>query len=98
MEEALTDPEATLAATEALRVLINAIVVFPRERRREVSVTLRGDLAVFLRADAAVLSAPGNKKAALREQNGCSRSDWEVLGTLDAGTGSHRQLRIVCRS
>ena len=87
LEEALTDPETTLAATEALRVLINAIVVLPGERRGEVSVTLRGDLAAFLRADAAALSASGNKKAALREQNGCSRSDWGVLGTLDAGTG-----------
>jgi len=94
MGEALTDPETTLAATEALRVLINAIVVFPGERRGEVSVTLRGDLAAFLRADAAVLSAPCNKKAALLGENGCS---WKVLATLDAGTGSHRQLRIACR-
>ena len=60
-----------------------------------VSVTLRGDLAAFLRADAAVLSAPGNKKAALLGENGYS---WEVLGSLDAGTGSHRQLRITCRA
>jgi DNA invertase Pin-like site-specific DNA recombinase len=85
LEEALTDPQTAGPATEALRVLINAIVVFPGERRGEVSVTLRGDLAAFLHADEAERArGAGNKKAALREQNGCS---WEVLATLDAGTG-----------
>ena len=61
--EALADPTTVGMATEALRALINAILVFPGERRGEVSVTLRGHLAAFLRADAAAaLSAPGNKK------------------------------------
>ena len=98
LEEALNDPDTAGPATEALRSLINAILVFPGERRGEVSVTLRGDLAAFLRADEAegACGSP-NKKAALREQNGCSRFGVEVLGSLDAGTGSHRQLRIVCR-
>jgi hypothetical protein len=64
LEGALIDPESAGAATEALHTLVNAMLVFPCERRREVSVTRRGDLAALLRADAAVLqSAPGNKKA-----------------------------------
>jgi hypothetical protein len=93
LEEALTDPQTAGPATEALRVLINAIVVFPGERRGEVSVTLRGDLAAFLHADAAEsLVATANKKAALRVRSGCS---WEVLGTLDAGTRNRRCQYIV---
>ena len=36
------------AAVEALRSLIDAIVVHPGERRGEVRVELRGDLAAFL--------------------------------------------------
>ena len=70
-----------------LRGLINAILVLPGERRGEEWVTLRGDLAAFLRADAAALSAPCNKKAALRVQNGVG---WEVMGTFDAGTRNRR--------
>jgi hypothetical protein len=54
LEEALTDPESAGPATEALPALVNAIRVFPGERLGEVSVTLRGDLAAFLRADAAL--------------------------------------------
>lgn len=81
--------------TNALRSFVDTFFMIPGKHRGEVSVTLRGDLAAFLRADAAVLSAPGNKKAALLGENGYS---WEVLGSLDAGTGSHRQLRITCRA
>jgi hypothetical protein len=50
LEAALTDPSTAMAATEALRALIDAILVFPGERRGEVSVSLRGDLAAFLHA------------------------------------------------
>jgi hypothetical protein len=53
LEEALADPAPEGPATEALRALIDAILVFPGERRGKVSVTLRGDLAAFLRSDAA---------------------------------------------
>jgi hypothetical protein len=69
--------------TEALRALINAILVFPGERRGKVSVTLRGIERRFLRSDAVVLQlAPANKKAALLGENGVG---WEVLGTLGCG-------------
>ena len=58
-----------------LRALIDAILVFPGERRGKVSVTLRGDLAAFLRSDAseARSAATGNKKAALQMRSGVGR-------------------------
>ena len=48
LEQALHDPSVSAAAVEALRSLIDAIVVYPGERRGEVSLELRGDLAAFL--------------------------------------------------
>ena len=48
LEEALHDPVVSAAAVEALRSLIDAIVVYPGERRGEVRVEMRGDLAAFL--------------------------------------------------
>ena len=86
LEAALRDPATAAAAAEALRGLIEAIEVFPGERRGEVSVVLRGDLAAFLHLGEANGAGPGRnaKKAALLVQNGRSR---EVMGTLDAGTG-----------
>ena len=42
LEEALADPVTALAAAEALRSLIDAILVYPGQRRGEVFVTLRG--------------------------------------------------------
>ena len=48
LEEALADPVTAIAAAEALRSLIDAILVHPGQRRGEVFVTLRGDLAAFL--------------------------------------------------
>ena len=51
METALSEPAAAAAAAaaaEALRGLIDAVVVYPGEKRGEVSVELRGDLAAFL--------------------------------------------------
>jgi len=44
----LHDPVVSAAAVEALRSLIDAIVVHPGERRGEVRVELRGDLMAFL--------------------------------------------------
>jgi DNA invertase Pin-like site-specific DNA recombinase len=48
LEEALRDPFVSAAAVEALRSLIDAIVVHPGDQRGEVRVELRGDLAAFL--------------------------------------------------
>jgi hypothetical protein len=88
LEEALADPDTAMAATEALRALIDAILVFPGERRGEMSVSLRGDLAAFLHAagepDGGL--APNSKKAVALGGNGRSGFSREVLGTLDAGT------------
>ena len=85
LEEALADPATMLAASEALRSLVDAVVVHPGERRGEVSVSLRGDLAAFLHA-AQGDSNPNGKTAVLRVENGRSGMGREVLATLDAGT------------
>jgi site-specific DNA recombinase len=92
LEDALRDAATAAAAAEALRSLIDAIVVYPGARRGEVAVELRGDLAAFLHLGAAAAGdaaagnaeAAGNKKAALLAEGGCSVG---VLPTLDAGTG-----------
>lgn len=92
LEQALTDPETAMAATEALRELIEAILVFPEERRGEVRLSLSGDLAAFLHAGEAV-SADGYA-GVLQSQNAETPvTRWSygrfgrVLGSLDAGTG-----------
>jgi hypothetical protein len=78
LEEALADPATESPTTEALRSQLDAILVFSGDRHRDVSVMRRGDLAVFLRSDAAeARSAPTNKKAALRVQNGVRGMMWE---------------------
>ena len=89
LEAALGDPATAAAAAEALRGLIEAIEVFPGERRGEVSVQLRGDLAAFLHLGEAGRAGPGqnSKTAVLLMENGRSGRSGEVMGTLDAGTG-----------
>jgi hypothetical protein len=88
LEAALQDPAAAVAAMEALRGMIDAIEVLPGNRRGEITVQLRGDLAAFL-----YLGEPGGagrqngKSAILRVGNGRSDMCGEVMGTLDAGTG-----------
>ena len=83
LEQALADPATAAAAAEALRGLIDAILVYPGERRGEVSIQLRGDLAAFLQLG----GAPNGKPAVLRVGNGRSGCAGDVLGSLDAGTG-----------
>ena len=75
-----------MLAAEALRSLVDAILVNPGERRGEVSLSLRGDLAAFLEMAEADGRRGGlnTKTAALRVENGRSL---EVLATCDAGTG-----------
>jgi hypothetical protein len=83
LEVSLADPSTCLAATEALRGLIDAIQIHPGERRGELAVSLRGDLAAFLRSsdeDGVAATKVGLRRAV----NGCSV---DVMGSLDAGTG-----------
>jgi hypothetical protein len=89
LEQALHDPTVSAAAVEALRSLIDAVIVHPGERRGEISLELRGDLAAFLyladdepaapiqRAKRALAAAPG------KENNGSGR----MMGSLVAGAG-----------
>ncbi|WP_408886996.1 recombinase family protein [Limobrevibacterium gyesilva] len=83
LEEALRDAATMAAAAEALRSLVDAILVYPGETRGEVRVELRGDLAAFL-----YLPEPSDgaqtRTAASRKENGRSGG---VMGTLVAGTG-----------
>ena len=50
LESALSDPELSTLAAEALRSLIEGIEIHPGERRGEVSVVLPGDPAALLEA------------------------------------------------
>ncbi|WP_160123811.1 hypothetical protein [Rhodovarius lipocyclicus] len=52
LEQDLLDPELNALATEALRLLVDSILVFPGENQGQVEISLRGDLAVFLHAGA----------------------------------------------
>ena len=84
-----------MLAAEALRCLINAILVVPGERRGKMSLSLRGDLAAFLRMaeeeqGSARQVAQNGKAPVIAWDN---RGLREVMGSLDAGT------RIgVCRT
>jgi site-specific DNA recombinase len=89
LEQALHNPAVSAAAVEALRSLIDAIVVYPGERRGEVSLELRGDLAAFLHlADddpvASIMPPADAKTAATRAGNGGSGG---MMGSLVAGAG-----------
>ena len=80
LEQALARPATAAAATEALRGLVDAIMIYPGERRGEVSIELRGDLAAFMHlADAP--AGPDGKIAVQSDGYG------EVLGALVAGAG-----------
>ena len=83
LEVSLADPSTCLAATEALRGLIDAIQIHPGERRGELAVSLRGDLAAFLRSSDDDGDIAG-KVGLRRVGNVCSG---DVMGSLDAGTG-----------
>jgi hypothetical protein len=88
LEQALYDPAVSAAAAEALRSLIDAIVMHPGERRGELSLELRGDLAAFLH-----LADDGRGAGERNVGSG------EVMGSLVAGAGNHRQLTpmmVVC--
>ena len=97
LEQALQDPIVSAAAAEALRSLIDAVVVHPGERRGEVHLELRGDLAAFLYLDD---DAPD--RAAARsgqtfttvpaDGNGGSLA---MMGSLVAGPRNHLDLLLT---
>jgi site-specific DNA recombinase len=81
LEKALQDPATASAAGEALRGLIDAIVVFPGAKRGEVMIELRGDLAAFMHVED---EGASTRTAVPRVGNGRSV---EVMGSLVAGIG-----------
>jgi site-specific DNA recombinase len=85
LEAALEDPAAASIATEALRSLIDAILIYPGEKRGQVSVKLRGDLAAFLYLSEPAEDGTSDSRTAVA-QGGNGRSGVS-MGTLVAGTG-----------
>ena len=81
LETALQDPATASAATEVLRTLIDAIMMFPGAKRGEVTIELRGDLAAFMHVDDGGVAT---RTAVPRVGNGRSI---EVVGSLVAGIG-----------
>ncbi len=63
LEQALQDPLVSAAAVEALRSLVDAVVVYPGERRGEVRLELRGDLAAFLHLAEGGVVRPANGRS-----------------------------------
>ncbi len=90
VERALADAATAASAVEALRSVIDVIQVFPGEKRGEVSVQLRGDLAAFMYLDE-TMAQTGTP--ALHKENGRSI---EVVGSLVAGIGNHREFIPIC--
>jgi site-specific DNA recombinase len=89
LEAALLEPDMLASVAEVLRLLINAVQVFPGERRGEVEVSLRGDLAAFLH-----LAETKDIRDDRLTQNGKTpditndiRGLSHVMATWDAGTG-----------
>jgi len=94
LEEALADPVTAASAAEALRALVDAILVFPGAKRGEVTLSLRGDLAALLHSALADQGAGrlNAKTPAIRWDGG---RFGEVMGTLDAGTHNLLKLLLV---
>jgi site-specific DNA recombinase len=84
LETALTDPGTTTVAAEALRELVDAVLVYPGAKRGEVTMELRGDLAAFLHLDAPP-DSPTRTAASVVRSGVCV----EVMGSLVAGAGNH---------
>ena len=87
LEQALARPATAAAATDALRGLVDAIIIYPGQKRGEVSIELRGDLAAFMHLSDAQMG-PDGKVAVQTGGYG------EVLGTLVAGTRNNREFTL----
>jgi site-specific DNA recombinase len=83
LEQALADPLVSAAAVEALRSLIDAIVVYPGPKRGEVRIELRGDLAAFMHLASGHVSRSSPPTAYGLGRGGSGG----VMGSLVAGIG-----------
>ncbi|MBU6355746.1 MAG: hypothetical protein KJS79_03300 [Rhodospirillales bacterium] len=92
LEEALRDPEALVAAAEALRTLIDAITLTPENGRGNYRLELRGDLAAFMHLSDAPGAEIEQQKARAVYGAGvfCSR----IMGSSVAGTRNHLNLLL----
>ena len=97
LEAALLKPDMLASVAEVLRLLINAVQVFPGERRGEVEVSLRGDLAAFLHLAEAKdmrddrLTQNGKTPDITNDIRGLSH----VMATWDAGTRKQLDLLLT---
>ncbi len=89
LEQALHEPTVSAAAVEALRSLIDAVIVHPGERRGQVSLELRGDLAAFLYLvdDEPARSIQWAKRAVNTASSGENSGSGRMMGSLVAGAG-----------
>ena len=71
LAKALQVPESRSEATEALRGLIDAIVLAPDEGRREPEIELRGNLAAITQRDRTKQKVAGNRRPFAASIFGC---------------------------
>jgi site-specific DNA recombinase len=83
LENALDDPRISAAAVEALRSLIDVIAVYPGDKRGEVHLELRGDLAAFVRLSSGAQFGTLADAAVQISNRGARRfGSTEVMGSL----------------
>ena len=66
LAEALQQPEIRLEATEALRGLVDAIVLTPNGSKEELGIELRGNLAAMLGATVQTKRPPASDDLSLQ--------------------------------
>ncbi len=81
LAKALQQPEGRLEATEALRGLVDAIVLTPTASGEELGLELRGNLAAMLGATART------KRSSRRSAEGAEADDLSLQVSLVAGAG-----------
>jgi hypothetical protein len=93
LELALQDPEVSSATAEALRNLIDAVILYPEEGRGQLRLELRGDLAAFLyMADPAQASGSTPNKA--RTKSGAGLFVLVLCHQWLRGARNHRELTL----
>lgn len=83
LAKALQEPESRSEATEALRGLVDAIVLTPDDGRKELQIELRGNLAAMLGATVQSKRSP-------------ETDDLSLQVSLVAGGRNHLDLEFRC--
>jgi hypothetical protein len=96
LEDALREPMTQAAAIDALRSLIDAILVYPDEPRGKVRVELRGDLAAFMHLPDNHAGTPDRKTAVLCLSGGRLGGVMGLVFYHFSGVGPPPPLTTVC--